>query len=149
MEIPDQLACLYTAELTETADGYTITVPTTEVEQGSVTPGETVRVAVLTDADDTTTAESADTTAHQSSPPSQPEPPVDEDETRIVEIEDSAIKATGSRVLSAATSLSFPTQTKARPSRSGSRRCNPTSPSGRLSIGLTTPRSRAAVAAAR
>ena len=89
MEIPDQLACLYTAELTETADGYTITVPTTEVEQGSVTPGETVRVAVLTDADDTTTtAESADTTAHQSSPPSQPEPPVDEDETRIVEIED-------------------------------------------------------------
>ena len=88
MEIPDQLACLYTAELTETADGYTITVPTTEVKQGSVTPGETVRVAVLTDADDTTTAESADTTAHQSSPPSQPEPPVDEDETRIVEIED-------------------------------------------------------------
>jgi predicted RNA-binding protein with TRAM domain len=88
MEIPDQLACLYTAELTETADGYTITVPTTEVEQGSVTPGETVRVAVLTDADDTTTAERADTTAHQSSPPSQPEPPVDEDETRIVEIED-------------------------------------------------------------
>ena len=93
MEIPEQLACLYTAELTETEDSYTLTVPATEIEQGSVSPGETLRVAVLADDDgsdegDNTTEETTSTTQPQTASPSQPEPPVNEDETRVVEIED-------------------------------------------------------------
>jgi Predicted RNA-binding protein, contains TRAM domain len=92
MEIPEQLACLYTAELTETEEGYTLSVPAREIEQGSIDPEETFRVAVLADSDGTTeTAETAGTTAtHQSDEPtpSQPEPPVSEGETRVVEIED-------------------------------------------------------------
>lgn len=93
MEIPEQLACLYTAELTETDDSYTFTVPATEVEEGSITPGETLRVAVLADSDgsensDSSTDETASTTQSKSPAPSQPEPPVSEDETRVVEIED-------------------------------------------------------------
>jgi Predicted RNA-binding protein, contains TRAM domain len=90
MEIPEQLACLYTAELTETEEGYTLSVPAREIEQGSIDPEETFRVAVLADSDGTT--ETAGTTAatHQSDEPtpSQPEPPVSEGETRVVEIED-------------------------------------------------------------
>ena len=93
MEIPEQLACLYTAELTETEEGYTLSVPAREIEQGSIDPEETFRVAVLAESDGTTeTAETAETTAatHQSDEPtpSQPEPPVSEGETRVVEIED-------------------------------------------------------------
>jgi len=96
MEIPEQLACLYTAELTETEDGYTFTVPTTEVEEGSVTPGETLRVAVLTDSDggdsndgtDDSTEGTPSTARSETSTASQPEPPVSEGETRVVEIED-------------------------------------------------------------
>jgi len=92
MEIPEQLACLYTAELTETEEGYTLSVPAREIEQGSIDPEETFRIAVLADSDGTTeTAETAGTTAtHQSDEPtpSQPEPPVSEGETRVVEIED-------------------------------------------------------------
>ena len=96
MEIPEQLACLYTAELTETEDSYTFTVPATEVEEGSVTPGETLRVAVLADNDvgdgsdspDDTTEETASTARSETSTASQPEPPVSEGETRVVEIQD-------------------------------------------------------------
>lgn len=96
MEIPEQLACLYTAELTETENSYTFTVPATEVEEGSVTPGETIRVAVLADNDvgdgsdspDDTTEETASTARSETSTASQPEPPVSEGETRVVEIQD-------------------------------------------------------------
>jgi len=96
MEIPEQLACLYTAALTETEDSYTFTVPATEVEEGSVTPGETLRVAVLTDTDGgdsddsptDTTEETASTARSETPTVSQPEPPVSEGETRVVEIQD-------------------------------------------------------------
>lgn len=96
MEIPEQLACLYTAELTETEDGYTFSVPDREVEQGSITPGDTLRVAVLAHSEGTTeTTETTETigttesTPQRDDPtPTQPEPPVSEGETRVVEIED-------------------------------------------------------------
>jgi len=96
MEIPEQLACLYTAELTETEDSYTFTVPATEVENGAVTSGETLRVAILADSDGSESNDSPDdnteqtpSTARSETPTaSQPEPPVSEGETRVVEIED-------------------------------------------------------------
>jgi predicted RNA-binding protein with TRAM domain len=93
MEIPEQLACLYTAELTETEEGYQFSVPASEVEQGSITPGETLRVAVLAKSDGTTESPeptaTTEATAQRDDPtPSQPEPPVSEGETRVVEIED-------------------------------------------------------------
>ncbi len=93
MEIPEQLACLYTAELTKTEEGYTLSVPAREIEQGSIDLEETVRVAVLSKSDGTTeTAETTGTTAATQQgdepTPSQPEPPVGEGETRVVEIED-------------------------------------------------------------
>ncbi|TQQ81630.1 TRAM domain-containing protein [Halonotius roseus] len=93
MEIPEQLACLYTAELTETEEGYSFSVPASEVEQGSITPGETLRVAVLAKSDGTTDTrtptETSEATPQRDDPtPSQPEPPVSEGETRVVEIED-------------------------------------------------------------
>jgi predicted RNA-binding protein with TRAM domain len=93
MEIPEQLACLYTAELTKTEEGYTLSVPAREIEQGSIDLEETVRVAVLSKSDGTTeTAETTGTTAATQQgdepTPSQPEPPVSEGETRVVEIED-------------------------------------------------------------
>ena len=96
MEIPEQLACLYTAELTETEDSYTFTVPATEVENGAVTSGETLRVAILADSDgsesndspDDNTEQTPSTTRSETPTASQPEPPVSEGETRVVEIED-------------------------------------------------------------
>jgi predicted RNA-binding protein with TRAM domain len=85
MEIPDQLRCLFAAEIKETSDSYRITVPKQEVELGALTPGSTYKVAVLShDADEHV---SEDTTK---SHPTQnrSEPPVAEGETRTVEIED-------------------------------------------------------------
>jgi Predicted RNA-binding protein, contains TRAM domain len=90
MQISDELACLYTAEITATDDAYTIDVPQREIDQGVLTEDEQYRVAVLTtNTPDTTANDQTDTTRSQqrTTEHQRPEPPVTEDETREVEIE--------------------------------------------------------------
>ena len=83
MELPDTLRCLFNAEVQVSDDGYRVEVPASEVEAGSVEPGEVVRVALLSRAGD-----DAGPTRSDDAPPRQPQPPVEVGEIRYVEIED-------------------------------------------------------------
>jgi predicted RNA-binding protein with TRAM domain len=86
LEISDQLLCLFNAEVTVKGDEYVVEVPKSEIETGSVDPGEVYRVALIErhdDADANSSASASSTTAS-----SEPQPPVEEGEIRYVEIED-------------------------------------------------------------
>lgn len=81
MEVPDDLACLYSAEIEQARSGaYYIEVPEDEIDLGDLETGGVCRVAILT-------------TEEQSGPKSvdhpdrEPEPPVEQGEIRELEIE--------------------------------------------------------------
>jgi predicted RNA-binding protein with TRAM domain len=82
VEISDKLLCLFSAEVTDDGDSYTIEVPKREVERGTVDPGATYRVALIE------RERSASGDEETESVPSEPQPPVERGETRYVEIED-------------------------------------------------------------
>ncbi|WP_227379188.1 TRAM domain-containing protein [Haladaptatus halobius] len=79
VEIPKNMHCLYSGTVTQVDDKYVIEVPATEIDTGTVSPNDTVRVAILRQ------RESPTTTSPQ---PSQSAPPVSEGEQREVTIED-------------------------------------------------------------
>jgi predicted RNA-binding protein with TRAM domain len=83
MEISDELLCLFSADVQADDDRYLVEIPRREVENGSVDPGETYRVALIAREQ----AES-ETTETKSTPSSEPQPPVEPGEMRYVEIED-------------------------------------------------------------
>jgi predicted RNA-binding protein with TRAM domain len=84
MDIPEELRCLYAAQVEEESGSYRLVVPDQEVEQGTVKAGETYRVAILPSSE-TSTAE----TQPEAKPDQSPQtPPVEEGERREVEIED-------------------------------------------------------------
>ncbi|MFB6270833.1 MAG: TRAM domain-containing protein [Halobacterium sp.] len=85
MEISDQLLCLFSAEVTVKDDEYVVEVPRSEVEAGSVNPGDVYRVALISQSGAESGTES-ETTEEPAS--SEPQPPVEEGEIRYVEIED-------------------------------------------------------------
>ena len=82
MEISEKLLCLFSAEIESEEDRFTVEVPRREIDTGSVTPGETYRVALIS------TEEAAERSVEGSSPPDEPQPPVERGEIRYVEIED-------------------------------------------------------------
>lgn len=87
MEVPDNLLCLYNAELEERDGSYVIEVPAREVANNQITPGDVYQTAVLqvkTSDKDNQSAESESETTAQS----DPEPPVEKGEQRTVTIED-------------------------------------------------------------
>ncbi len=102
MNISDDVLCLYSAQVTEQDDTYTIEVPKREVQRGSVQTGETYRVALVS----STTNESASGSTTQDeatvegnsqsrSRDARTEPPVSEGEMREVEIESLGDKGDG------------------------------------------------------
>lgn len=85
MELSDQLRCLFSAPVEERDDAYVVEIPEQEIQIGDVHRGETYRIALLraigdSDRDETQVDSQYD---HGS-----PVPPVEEGETRTVEIED-------------------------------------------------------------
>jgi predicted RNA-binding protein with TRAM domain len=88
MEISDKLLCLFNAEVSETEDTYTVEVPRREIETGSVEPGETYRVALVSREPTSSESSGSGSRSRSSSPPSEPQPPVDIGEMRYVEVED-------------------------------------------------------------
>ena len=82
MEISDKLLCLFSAEVEETEDRFVVEIPHREVENGTVAPGETCRVALVVGETETPTSTSG------SEPSDEPQPPVEEGEIRYVEVED-------------------------------------------------------------
>ncbi|MBX0296192.1 TRAM domain-containing protein [Haloarcula nitratireducens] len=83
MEIPPQLRCLFSAEIERSGDSLVVEVPEEEVHTGGVSAGETYRVALLPAATDDAPKQ---TDSRTGTPPAD-EPPVEEGETRRVEIE--------------------------------------------------------------
>ena len=59
MELSEQLLCLFSASVSESADGYTVEVPKREVETGDIEVGESYRVALI-DGTDTTASTTID-----------------------------------------------------------------------------------------
>jgi len=90
LEISDKLLCLFSADVTIEDDKYVVEVPRREIETGSVEPGETYRVALISD-DSDSSQQSESTSSSESKSngaPSEPQPPVEEGEVRYVEVED-------------------------------------------------------------
>ncbi len=89
MEISDKLLCLFNAEVTETEDTYTVEVPRREIDTGSIEPGETYRVALVSREPTSSESSTSSTSGSRSSrPSSEPQPPVEVGEMRYVEVED-------------------------------------------------------------
>jgi len=97
MEISDRLRCLFSAEIEESNGSYVVEVPEGELDLGQLRAGETYRVAVLpaaTESDGDSAASDSEPDA-ASEPKQRPDPeydtsgpPVQEGDTRRVEIED-------------------------------------------------------------
>ncbi|WP_114579480.1 TRAM domain-containing protein [Saliphagus sp. LR7] len=84
MEIPDELFCLFSAEVEANGDSYRIEIPTREVTDGDLRPGEVYRVALLA---------SDSTSPLEESSKENPErrdqgPPIAEGDRRTVDIKD-------------------------------------------------------------
>jgi predicted RNA-binding protein with TRAM domain len=83
VEISEKLLCLFSADVSDDGDRYVVEVPRREVDTGSIDPGETYRVALISS--DAEASEDRDTGGTSSS---EPQPPVEAGEIRYVEIED-------------------------------------------------------------
>jgi predicted RNA-binding protein with TRAM domain len=84
LEISDELLCLFSADVSVDGDKYVVEVPRREIDTGSVEPGDTYRVALISREESDDSEESSSSTGA----PPEPQPPVEVDETRYVEIED-------------------------------------------------------------
>jgi predicted RNA-binding protein with TRAM domain len=84
LEISDKLLCLFSAEVRAEEDNYVVEIPRREVETGEIDAGDTYRVALI--ARETETDEGSE--SEGSGAPPEPQPPVEINETRYVEIED-------------------------------------------------------------
>lgn len=85
MEIPEQLQCLFSTQMTEQDGTYWIEVPEQEIDLDQLSTDQTYRVAVLDTASD---AESEEGATESADDRGHPKPPVEEGETRTVDIED-------------------------------------------------------------
>jgi len=83
LEISEKLLCLFSADVTAEDDRYVVEVPRREIETGSIEPGETYRIALISGDE-----ESTDEQPSTDSVPNEPQPPVETGEIRYVEIED-------------------------------------------------------------
>lgn len=84
MEISEQLRCLFSSTVEEQDNSYVVEIPEQEIRLGDVQQDETYRVALLSSS---STDESDDTDADSHPDQGPPAPPVEEGETRTVEIE--------------------------------------------------------------
>ena len=91
MELSDTLQTLYTATVEQDDGTYQITVPEREVATGTLTQGETYRVALIStstgDSEATDTAEITQSAEYADHQQEDDGPPVEEGEQRDVEIE--------------------------------------------------------------
>ena len=83
MEISEKLLCLFSAEVRDEGDSYTVEIPQREIDTGSVEPGGTYRVALIASERAEPAAEEPDEEVSD-----EPQPPVEGGEIRYVEIED-------------------------------------------------------------
>lgn len=90
MDVSETLKTLYTAPIEHDDGTYQITVPERELATGTLTEGDTYRVALISTSasdTDTTQTETAQSGDHDEQQPENEGPPVEEGEHRDVEIE--------------------------------------------------------------
>lgn len=85
MEISDQLVCMFSESVEERDGSYVIEVPERELQLGDVDEGSSYRVAVLSALEESN--EKSQSKRELEEKDSSLEPPVDEGETRVVDIE--------------------------------------------------------------
>jgi len=83
LEISEKLLCLFSAEVRDDGDTYTVEIPKREIDTGSVEPGSTYRVALIASERADAVPEEPDEEVSD-----EPQPPVEAGEIRYVEIED-------------------------------------------------------------
>jgi len=89
MEISDQLRCLFSATVEQRDESYLIEIPAQELRLENLQQGETYRVAVFPSlSNEAAESEATDTTTRQGRQDDSENPPVEEGETRRVEIDD-------------------------------------------------------------
>ena len=81
MEIPDDLLCLFSGDVIEERGSYVVEIPKCEIVTGTIQEGGNYRVALLG------TAATAKEDSAQRREGDDPEQPVEEGETRTVDIE--------------------------------------------------------------
>ena len=84
MEISEQLRCLFSAQIERRDETYTVEIPKEEIDLGTIRAGSTYRVALLSTEEESTEAIDRTTERERDSP----RPPLEEGETRRVEIEE-------------------------------------------------------------
>jgi predicted RNA-binding protein with TRAM domain len=84
VEISDKLLCLFNTDVRAEDDRYIVEVPKREVETGTVEPGETYRVALISREE----TDESEADSSSGGPSTEPQPPVEIGEVRYVEIED-------------------------------------------------------------
>lgn len=87
MEIPPQLRCLFSGTVKERGDSYVIEAPADEVQLNNIRLSESYRVAILPDTTQSNGDDNEEQSRHERDH-AAPSPPVEEGETRTVEIED-------------------------------------------------------------
>ena len=87
VEISDQLECLFSDSIEQDGGSYRIEVPKREIDNGSIVPGETYRVAILSA--ETGDEESSSQSQSRSNTPrsTTQSPPVERGEKRTLTIE--------------------------------------------------------------
>ena len=89
MEISEKLLCLFSADVREEDGEYVVDIPRHEVENGSLEPGETYRVALIARSEpESTGGINGGAEVSASHADDGPQPPVEPGEMRYVEIED-------------------------------------------------------------
>jgi predicted RNA-binding protein with TRAM domain len=87
MEIPPQLRCLFSGTIEERADSYVIEVPADEIQLNNVRLDKSYRVGILPETTQSNGGDNETQSRHERDH-AAPTPPVEEGETRTVEIED-------------------------------------------------------------
>ena len=88
MEISEELECLFSASIEQQDGSYVIDVPERELQLGDLQQGETYRVALVSSPPHSEPEQSAQAETDSERECDPPEPPVEDGETREVEIED-------------------------------------------------------------
>lgn len=89
MDISDNLLSLFSGTVEQRDGAYVVELPESELELGDIEEGGTYRIAVLpTRSKSTSSASQSSNSSSRRRTSGQPEPPVEEGETRVVEIED-------------------------------------------------------------
>ena len=87
VEISDQLECLFSDSIEQSGGSYRIEVPKREIDNGSIVPGETYRVAILTTETADGESDSQSQSSSNTSETTTQLPPVESGDKRTLTIE--------------------------------------------------------------